>query len=293
MRIDKRAADFEYSKQMLPQNRKEVFWDVVKIHWRKLALMGLLMLIFSLPLYYLVWLGDSQLLHLEQIADTLTDEQLQEQYYALAMSRNIQNAVSVIAWGVFGIGLAGLTRVIRQYAWEENVNLLTDFLKGVQDNGKHTVLLCVVVGVICAICSSTYNMVPYGSKYLGWIVLFQVGIAVAVVLPVCAIWLSMIPVYSNSVKQYLLFSFAVYLKSLIKTIGVFLGCAVLVVPVLLPFPFFHVVGAIAISILLPFVLLIWTLYSYALFDQYINPQYYPELVGRGILGTDSALPEEK
>lgn len=293
MRIGKRVSEYEYSKQMLPQNRKEVFWDVVKIRWKKLVLLGLVMLVFTLPLYYLLWLGDSQLLYLEQNGSALTAEQLQEKYYALAMSRNIQNAVSVVAWAVFGIGLAGLIRVVRQYAWEENVNLLTGFLKGVRDNGKHTVLLCVVVGIVCAICSSTYNMVPYGSEYLGWVVLFQIGVAVAVVLPVCAIWLSMIPVYKNNVKQYLLFSFAVYLKSLLKTIGVFLGCAVLIVPVLLPFPFFHVVGAIAISMLLPFVLLIWTLYSYALFDQYINPRYYPELVGKGILGADSASPKEE
>lgn len=284
MKFGKRVAECAYAPDMLPQNRKEVFWDVVKIHWRKLFGMGIIMFLFSLPLYLILWIGDSQLLHLQEIASGLTQAQLQEQYYTLAIAKCIHCAASVPFWGLLGVGISGLLRVIRQFAWEENVHLFTDFFRGIRENWKHTVLVFLIIGTVSGVCTATYNMIPYGSEFLGLIVLLQIGVTLAVVLPVCGIYLAMIPVYSNSVKQYVAISLAIYLKSLFRTLGACLGCALIVVPVLVPLMLFHIAGPLVTSLLIPFVLLIWFLYCSSQFDLHINPQYYPELMNRGVLG---------
>lgn len=284
MSFRKKQAGSDFTESMLPQNRKDIFWDVVKIHWRRLFMMGLLLMVLLLPLFFLQWIHDSQLLAVEQKTGYMTQQQLQEAYYQIATARNIRNAVGVLFWVFFGIGMAGVCRVIRQYAWMENVHFFSDFWKGVRDNAKSFAFLGFLVGAVIGICASTYNMLPYGPAYLGWVSLIQIGVLIVVILPVCALWLSMIPVYTNTAAKYMLLSFAVYLRSCTRTLPLLLCCLLICVPVLLPMPFFHIIGLLVVSFLLPFVLLAWTLYSYSLFDVHINPRFYPQLIGKGILG---------
>lgn len=277
-------ASNDYQPVMLPQNRKDVFLDVMQIHWRSVLGLGFVAMFFLLPLFLLLWIRDEQLLNIQELASALAPQQFQEAWYNYANADNIRSGVSVVCWVWFGIGLAGILRIMRQYAWEESVHFFSDFLKGVRDNAKNTVVLCFLMGVICGICTGTYNMLPYGPSYLSWVSLIQIGLFAVLLLPVFALWLSMIPVYRNSVLKYILFSFAVYLKSFFKTLIVSLACMILALPVLLPIPALHIIGLFIISFLLPVVLLMWTLYSYALFDLYINPKFYPELINKGVLG---------
>lgn len=284
MRKNKLHARQEYTQSMLPQNRKEVFFDVVRLHWRKLFMLGLLVLLFSAPLHLLQWLQDGHAMQLQELSEELSGEQLQEALYELATANNIRVFAGIPFWALLGLGLAGLCRVIRQYAWEENVHVYTDFIKGIRENGKHTALLGLLVGSVYAVCVGTYSMLPYGPEYLSWVSLFQVGISLVLVLPVCGLCLTMIPVYAHPLKQHILLSFAVYLKTPVKTLAAALLGMLLFVPAFIPVTLAHILGSFLISFLAPFVLLAWTLYSYEVFDEHINSRHYPELVGRGVLG---------
>ena len=51
----KLQAKDNYTHDMLPSNRREVFFDVVKLQWRALLLLGILVLLFAMPLQLLPW----------------------------------------------------------------------------------------------------------------------------------------------------------------------------------------------------------------------------------------------
>ena len=279
----KLQAKNNYTHDMLPSNRREVFFDVVKLQWRALLLLGILVLLFAMPLQLLAWQQDGHMLQVQELTRDMPEEQLQAVYYQLAISNVIRNFAGILGWGLLGLGLAGIGRIIRQYAWEENVRVFTDFCKGVRDSGLHMTMLGILVGFLYAVSASLYQMLSYGPEYLSWVLLLQVGLSVILAVPVCCLCFAMLPVYSNSFSKHLLISFAVYLKNPLKILPAALCCGVIFVPMLIPVLPVHLAGGMIASILSPFVMLAWTLYSYNLFDTYINAERYPELIGKGIL----------
>ena len=48
-----KPAKTDYTDSMLPKNRKEVFGDVFKLHWKSFLLLGLITLIFSVPFIFI------------------------------------------------------------------------------------------------------------------------------------------------------------------------------------------------------------------------------------------------
>ena len=173
MRMRNRNATSDFSKSMLPQNRREVFFDVLKIHWRKLLMLGVLFFVVFIPYFGLLWIGDAQRLQIDGMSEQMTQQQLQEAYYNLATFSNVRNAVALVWWLFFGVVMAGMSRVIRQYAWEENVNFFSDFIKGIRDNAKSTMILAFIVGLMVFMCSGTYHMIGFGPAYLPLISIFR------------------------------------------------------------------------------------------------------------------------
>lgn len=287
MKHKRLQANQNYTANMLPQTRKEIFIDVVKLQWRTLMLLGAIVLIFSFPLLVLQWQQDGHILKVNEIAASeLLDVELEQLYYDFSVSCVIRNFAGMLAWGFLGFGLSGVTRILRQFAWEENVRVFTDFVKGVKDNGLHMFLLSLLFGFIYAVGASMYQMLPYGPDYLSWILLAQIGISVALIIPICLLAIGMIPIYSNSLLKHLLLSFAVYLKAPIKTFFTAICCCLIFIPMLIPAVSAHLVGGTLACALSPFVLLAWKLYSYNLFDSYINTKWYPELIGKGIYAAE-------
>ncbi len=292
MAIGRLKAKQDYTKAMLPINRREIFWDVVRLHWKKLLILGCVFFAFLLPLLILQWLQDLYMVRIQSQASGMNPEETQGLWYTAMMTRIILNFAGLPFWAVLGLGMAGFTRVIRQYAWMENVHTFADFIQGVRDNGKHMTMLGLLLGFVCAMCINVHYMLPYGPEYLSWISLLQTGITLIFILPMGALCLTMIPVYANPLKKHLAFALLIYLKSPVKCLCVVLGCMLILVPMLIPILLAHVAGGFLIGLLGPYVLLAWTLYSYDLFDIHINTQWFPHMVGKGILGEEMANNEE-
>lgn len=53
-----KIATQDYEVSMLPQTRKAVFFDVFKLQWRKLLILGGILVLFSLPMIILNLLRD-------------------------------------------------------------------------------------------------------------------------------------------------------------------------------------------------------------------------------------------
>lgn len=123
----KRASEKDYTKQMLPQTRKAVFFDVLQLQWRNLLLLGLIVLLFSTPLLLSTIVGDVySRSYLAELART-GQELPVEAGYALTYFEIGRRLVNIPLLMLFCVGLAGVLRVLRQYAWEENVHLPTEF----------------------------------------------------------------------------------------------------------------------------------------------------------------------
>lgn len=123
-----------YTQNMLPQNRKEIFFDVIHLQWRNLLLLGLILLLFALPLLLSTIAEDIYIPNFYASVDPDTTEQQMEAAYALAYWEIGRSLVNTLLLVLFSVAVSGVCRIIRQYAWEENVHIPTDFVKGIKDN---------------------------------------------------------------------------------------------------------------------------------------------------------------
>ena len=292
MRTSRTCASEDFAPNMLPTTRRQLFNDVLKIHWKRLLVLGCIMLLFTLPLSISQWVQDAYNMYVQTVAQQLESAEAEEMYYSLAIMDAMRQMVNVLLWGVVGLGIAGSARIIRQFAWGEYTYLLRDFIQGIRENGKHMVLLFAFTGFIYGMCYGVIVMSQYQSELLTVLSFIQVSLSVVAVLPTCALCLTMIPVYKNTFKQYMRLSFVIYLKTNLKTLFAIFCVVILYAPLLLPVPFVHIIGGVVHTLLTPYIFLGWTLYTYSVYDEHINPRYYPELVGRGLFYEDASCAEK-
>ena len=273
-----------YTQNMLPQNRKEIFFDVIHLQWRNLLLLGLILLLFALPLLLSTIAEDIYIPNFYASVDPDTTEQQMEAAYALAYWEIGRSLVNTLLLVLFSVAVSGVCRIIRQYAWEENVHIPTDFVKGIKDNIMQMGSLFFLTGLIETLCLLVlYSAASYKTSFLAILSLLPIGISVLIVLPVFALCMVMIPVYCNRFSRNLKNAFSIYTQAPLKTLLAFGCCALVYVPSRIPNFYCHLFGGVICTLLTPFVLLAWTLFCYNQFDKYINKELCPELVNRGIL----------
>ena len=170
MKIKKRATD--YTPQMLPQNRKEVFFDVLRLHFWDLIKLGCIMLLFSLPLH-LTAIGED--IVVGSIYTKIQDAPLEQQqggYVMVMLARVIRAAISTVLSPILAIGLAGVLRAIRQYGWGENVFLTTDILKGIRQNWKQIAGLQFVLGLLYTLSLLAQQLADISTGMAAWLLHF-------------------------------------------------------------------------------------------------------------------------
>lgn len=278
-----KIAKQDYTEAMLPQTRRAVFFDVFKLQWRKLLILGGVLVLFSLPMIVLNLLRDGYAIGLYYGMEGASEEAKQQANYQLHSMETWKNLMQIIPFMIYGVGLAGVMRVLRQFAWGENVYIPTDFGRGVKDNLRSMLGLSFLAGGLLALCHFLYFLAAsYQTDNMWMVCIIPIAFCILFVLPVFAISLVMIPVYNNSLWQIFKMAFLVYVKGFGK---VFLGVALTVllrVLGMLPGTFFHFVFGLLASVAAPTVLLGWTLFCYNRFDKDINPTLCPELIGRGL-----------
>lgn len=273
----------DYTRSMLPQTRKAVFFDVVQLQWKHLALLGLLLLLSYVPVLLVTMLRDLMQagIYLSvQDGDGASQLGAQDGIMYLQLFHGI-SLIPLMA--LFSVALSGVLRVIRQYAWEENVHMPTDLAKGIRDNYRHTAAITALGAVIYVLCLTVYH---FASAYPGGVLqlfsLLPIGISLLVVLPIFAIALAMLPVYTNSLWATFKNAFYVYCRSLLKVLLALTCCLLPWAVAFIPNFYCHIFGGLAGALLTPFCLLGWCLFCYNRFDEHINPQLCPELIGKGL-----------
>ncbi|MBO6280633.1 MAG: hypothetical protein J6M95_03530 [Bacilli bacterium] len=276
MKTKKAKNDFLQSD--LPSNRKEVFFDSIKLRYGLIFKIGLMMLLFSLPLLVVLFFKDSYLISIESSLSkgSISQESYNEMYKMIC---RIAYAVCVPCFVIFSIGLAGSLRVIRQLAWGEGVFFIQDFLDGIKANYKHYLIYSLLFGVMHYLG----RMAILIDIDLTFIKVLPLIIILSVFLPVMLFGIFQSQIYTNKIWQELKNGAILYIKTFFTT---FLALIIICIPIAFAFINLFFIKMLVMILyfvfVVPFILLGEFLYFNSVFDKYINKNNYPDIYGKGI-----------
>lgn len=277
-----KKAEKDFTPDMLPTTRKGVFKDVVRLHFWSLIKLGLLILLFSAPIHLLAGIEQIYIAYLHESIGTATAEAAAQVTYQTIFVSNLRAALNIPLLMLFSVGFSGIMRIIRQYAWEENVVFGHDFATGVKQNFKQTLLLSFIVGLYNFICVFISNL-SYTADNV--VITYAVYIPMAfgfLLMPVAAFMTVCIPVYSNTFTQNARVSLALYLKTVLKSVLAVLCAGALFITFLIPNFYACFFGRLIASVSAPFCMLGFYLYALQQLDRYVNAGRFDELVSKGL-----------
>ncbi|HHX80300.1 MAG TPA: hypothetical protein GX692_04460 [Acholeplasmataceae bacterium] len=280
------AAARDFQKEDLPSDRKEVFFDLLKYRFDLIMKNGLLLFLFLLPAFLLAF-GHHFIM--ENIHHRFISSEITETEYLSLITayRNTKNVVLIFCLLIFSIGLSGIIRITKMMVWYDYIFYSSDFVTGIKQNFKHLAVLSILYGLV-----NYLNGFLMGIKIEGrnsnlinpLLKALPLGFTLILFIPISLLVISEISVYDNNFLKRLRNGTEIYFNTFIKTAGMtFILLSPLAFVLLINNVFVQIAIMIALSIFyLPIIIIIWLLYSYSVFDLYINVKLYPELVDKGI-----------
>ena len=266
----------DFSEQNLPHNRREVFFDCIKLYWQKLLLLGLILLACAVPLLAVSAVCDTvQQGLLQQLSDGVIDKVAYNGQ--VAWLRLVEALIDIPCYVIVCVGLSGTVRVTRQMIWAEPLFFANDFADGIKQNWL-TFCLC---GFIISLLNVYLAFAE--SSGGGFFAYLPLGVVAIVVLPTALWMMAASSVYNIGIGKNTTNSFVLYIKTPFVTwlfVALFASVAM-----------FDLIGFVAVRcicvavfvvVLLPVFTLLWQLVCYSYFDKFINKQAYPEIVDKGI-----------
>lgn len=274
--MKQKVAKTDFSEQNLPHNRKEVFFDCVKLYWQKLLLLGLIMLACAVPLLTVSAVCDTVQQGLSrQLEDGVIDKVAYNGQ--TAWLRFAEALIDIPCYVIVCVGLSGTVRVTRQMIWAEPLFFANDFADGVKQNLPTFCLSGLATGLIKVYLAFAESS---GGGLLSYL---PAGVVTIVVLPTTLWMMSASTIYNIKLGKNISNAFVLYIKTPFVTwlfIALFLSVAVLKLIGLVAVRCIFL--AVFVVVMLPIFMLLWQLVSYSYFDKFINKQAYPEIVDKGI-----------
>lgn len=282
-----KVAEKDFNEECLPRSRKDVFRNVLKNKWKDLLKLGVLLLVFVLPLLIFEALGEvnTENIYLKyQKGDISAETCISE----LASLNNAIALIKIIGYLIFSVGIAGSARVLRQIIWDEPLFFFEDFKDGIKIYGGQFALAMFLYGL----CS--YTAVFFSSATNGILYAIALGLGVFTLLPAMFFWLSERTVYANKIGENIRNGFMFYVRTLFKSIGMlilaflpFILEYVLEFFGLYNFIFKYSYLLICTFLFLPLGMMLWLLYTYSVFDKYINAELFPEILHKGFYPSET------
>lgn len=279
MKMKYASKDFE--ELALPKTRFKQFGSILKLEWRTLLKIGLLLLVFFLIFFALEigkWAINNAYYRALQEAGKLEDYEA-----ARKMVHFFYSIILIIPFTLIAVGLSGLIRVIQHLVYGDGVLFKEDFLTGVKLNVKQYLFITIFFWVIHFIVQVNITFVS-GIDILSQIVQgVSIGIEYALVVPIVLFFIAGGSTYKLKFKENLsnssklvfasliiviLFSFSIYGLTYLNMIS---NIAIRVL-----------VQALVVLIVGPIYLLAWYTYAFSRFDKYINLENYPEFYRKGL-----------
>ncbi len=282
-----KVAKNDFTGDNLPHSRRDVFRDVLKNRWKDLLKVGALLLLFSLPLLVFGAVGEINAanIYAEYKNGAISAETCASE---VAASNGAFALIKIIGYLIFSVGIAGSARVLRQVIWDEPLFFSEDFRDGIKIYGGQFALAMFLYGL----CS--YTAVFFSSAANGILYAIALGLGVFILLPAMFFWLSERTVYANRIGENIRNGFMFYVRTLFKSIGMLL---LAFLPFILEYvlEFFGLYNfifkysylLICTFLFLPLGIMLWLLYTYSVFDKYINAELFPEILHKGFYPSET------
>ncbi|MGM9874040.1 MAG: hypothetical protein ACI31G_03895 [Bacilli bacterium] len=265
MLFNRRENNVDFKKHDLPKTRKEVFTDVFKLHFVDLIKLGLLFLLFAIPLFAAIIIKDLYTLYINEqyVSNLITIEQYKNN---LLFTFYLFSALEVLGILILSFAFMGSLRIIRELCYLKPVFFNQDYLMGIKKNFKNYFISFFIIGILFFGVNLMFILdVDSFTKMLPLI------ISVFLILPVIYISLIMSQVYTDKYfsllkKSFLLFTrgFGFYLLFALGFSSVFL---ISLIPLLI---IKYVLFVVYLVFILPILLVAFVCYNNYIFDKYIN-----------------------
>lgn len=265
----------------LPINRKQLFKDVLKNRYRVLFLVGVMLFLFALPLIGISLFNDLTLVSFFADTNNYVGNTMTESGRALYQSIVLNFTLFYSAcFLILSIGIAGISRIVRQLCWGEGIQFFDSFRKGIKQNAVRFLILTVLIDIIFIAVSLLFAIVD-----ILWAGIVVSAIGVLILLPIVFFCFGYSSVYVNpfpkafgnsailAVKHYpiaILFSIVFMLPLLIG----FLPYGLSIVKT--------IILAVFIVFIFPLILLIFGLSLNSIFDKEINVNNHKEIYRKGL-----------
>ncbi|MBP5216279.1 MAG: hypothetical protein J6038_00400 [Bacilli bacterium] len=266
----------DFTAKDLPKNRFLLFWDLVIHQWRSLFVVSLLMTLFALPFFAVFYLFQNLISAAEAQGVDAAGIYALSFYWALALIPGV---------AILHIGIACAFEVGKGFSFQEGVLPGQLFFLALREKWWKALILGLISGVLffaSMVGALSFLMVASAKPILAGI---GIGALVLLYLTIeCAFFftLTQMTIYENtllaSLRNGFIFSF-VRLPLNFLFFLLFPGSYFIL---LFVHPIASYVALGVYALFSGFGILIWNIYSNGLFDKFINREYYPELVGKGM-----------
>ena len=267
-----KAAPRDFIEAMLPVDRKGMFFDCLKQRFDLIFKCGLILLLVSLPFLVVNLWSDLTYISLQESAGN------DEAAAMMAALNWIIALIKVPCYALIGIGIASISRILRQLIWAEPVFFFYHCKLGIKQNGKRFFAIFLIYGFLNVanhfVASTLSNSII---SYL------PIAITIFFFLPIGLYMLSETVFYDVRFAKSFLNGLTLYLKSVLV---VLIYVALLYTPLLfalIPYLLIRLLlSVVLILFAVPMFVIAWLLFSCHMFDKFINPGQYPEIIGKGL-----------
>ncbi len=272
-----KAGQADYTPDQLPASRVQLFFEMLRIHFSGIILVNLLYLLFCVPA--LVW--------------TVVNAQVLMSALELSDMAQMQGTLFVYLLGMIpclglsGVGATGEMFVLRNWARDEHVFLLSDFKDAVKGNWKYGLLAGLMGGAslfIGAVCFFFYQQMAQNAPV--WIVPQMLVITVVVVW-----WMMNMLIFPMMVTYDLKFKNLLRNAAIMAIARLPFSALFLAGPTLVPLAIamfipndYGLIAMIIFYIVIGYALtgFIYASYAISSFDKYLNPKIEGAPVNKGL-----------
>lgn len=273
--------DSEFTENDLPLNRRSQFFDIVKNDWKTLLLIGVVLLISSIPYLTIDVIHWFIVLELpDQLASSGGTQEMIIQ--TMKLTEILYEAILVPATLILAVPLAGASRVLKRLVHGEGVLFKEDFFQGIVMNIWQFLLLLFIYTVLRFLTQFVHIYmagIPYVSDISYGV---SMGILHIIFIPILLFMFSQTAIY----KIKFLLNFKNSYKLAFNSILVMLLFSLVIFGVYYMRYISHPVLRIGLDSLLillsPLYLLSIDLFTISKFDIYINRENYPEIYRKGL-----------
>lgn len=278
MNIKTKQSATEFEMNQLPHNRKQVFWDVIKLHWRMLLVLSLVLLVGLLPLLTCLFIRDQYALVLAaRVNDgTMSPE---NRLATLKIVFLICAGACWVCLYIFALAVCIVVRFVRQLIWYEPIFVKEDIAMGIKNGYKGAAICSTFAGIIIVV----HRLMLFVTDNV-----FVQIIPVAIFIPFIALPLLLAfiqsTIYIGSFSQMLKNAIAMYIKEapIVLLFGLLLFTPLLFTMLEQFLIVKYIVVVVYIYLFELAFIMMFSLGSNYIFDKYINKEQFPQMYKKGL-----------